>query len=108
MTGTLSRSTTSEFLPILRRTWASASVDPMASPSGRACEVTRKRRRWLISCKTCSSWSIVPLFALSFLDSAQNLIDPGAVLLRAVEQKTQLGHVAYTQTNQQFAPDVAL
>src|SRR6476620_4394036 len=108
MTGTLSRSTTSALLPILRRIWASASADPMASPSGRACDVTRKRRRCLISCKTCSISSIVPLLFLAFLEPAQNVIDSGAVFLRPIEDEVELRHVAHAQANQQFAPDVPL
>src|SRR5262249_50123318 len=122
MTGTLSPMTTWALLPILRRIWARASAEPMASPSGRACDVTRKRRRCSISCKTFSSWSMAcfhvvvqfigsslrdeRLLFSALLDSAQNVIDPGTVFLRSVEHKIQIRHVAHSQAHQQFMPDI--
>src|SRR6266403_3694892 len=62
MRGTPSCMTTSASLPIMRRIWPQARAEPMPSPSGRACEVTTKRRRARISCRTrsnmrCSSFS---------------------------------------------------
>ena len=47
--------TTSASLPMTRRIWPQARAEPMPSPSGRACEVTTKRRRARISCRTRSS-----------------------------------------------------
>ena len=53
MRGTRSCSTTSACLPRRRRIWQQARAEPMASPSGRACEVSTKRSR----CSMCFSTS---------------------------------------------------
>src|SRR5215472_4926276 len=107
MTGTLSPKIISALLPILRRIWASASVEPMASPSGRVCDVTRKCLPSVMCCKTCSIWSINSLL-LPLFDPAQDLVNSGPVLRRAVEDEIQFGHVRYTQAIQQLMPNIAL
>src|SRR6266478_3862857 len=53
--GTPSCITTSASFPSCRRIWPHAKAEPIPSPSGRACDVTTKRRRSRISCSTRSS-----------------------------------------------------
>src|SRR3954468_12472468 len=56
MTGTPSLRTTSAVLPSCRRTAPQARTEPIASPSGRACEVSTNR--WFSSTVLRTSWSI--------------------------------------------------
>src|SRR6185437_7875120 len=97
--------TTSAVLPMPRSISPIAMEEPMASPSGRACEVTTKRLRLSISCNTCCTWS---MFAYSFLDSPQQLVNACAVLFRTFEKKSQFWYVTHAQALQQLAPDIPL
>ena len=44
----------------------------------------------------------------AFLDSAQNIINPGSIFLRLIENEMQLRHVAHAQADQQLALDISL
>src|SRR5579862_556367 len=129
MRGTPSRRTTSASLPIARRIWRQARAEPIASPSGRACEVSTKRLRCSMCLRTSfniknrrrpSVFSPQPLHALcrrllgrlttedllfSLLCAAQQFINSCAVLVRAVEMKIQLRRAAKMQIFRDFAPD---
>src|SRR5271165_4524249 len=134
MRGTPSCMTTSESLPITRRIWPQARAEPMPSPSGRACEVTTKRRRARISCRTRSSMSFalsssyqdialampqcgeigapsgagLAVLPATFLGAAQKLVDPALQLIGAVDLKIKLGRPPEVQPFRQFVPHIIL
>src|SRR5262249_4610102 len=60
-----------------------ARVEPTASPSARACEVSRKRWRLRISVRTLTS------IVLVLLGSLQQFVDSCLIFFRAVELKKQ-------------------
>src|SRR5579863_4021375 len=108
MRGTPSCSTTSASLPIERRIWQHASADPTASPSGRACEVSRNRSRCSMCLRTsfnifgCTPIDSTLELMTPFLVTFQKLIDSGCVSLRAVQLKIQLRWTAQVQTLSHF------
>src|ERR1700680_146149 len=108
MRGTPSCRTTSACLPMERRIWQHASADPTASPSGRACEVSRKRLRrsmWLRTSFNISACTPSDLLSAPFLVAFQKLVDSCGVRLRAIQLKIQLGWTAQVQTLSQFTAD---
>src|SRR5688500_8905766 len=102
----------------------------MASPSGRACEVTTKRRRlWTTSTMRATvSWS-VPLWIIGeganrarivgrlgsgalalplrffFMEIAEDLLDPVLVGDRFIEMELQFGHAAELQPASDLTPE---
>src|SRR5438270_5336538 len=115
MTGTPSLSTTSAILPSWRSTSPQASTEPMASPSGRACEVSTKR--WFSSTVLSTSSSIgfvwhshprLCALLLSLLHASQQLIDPGFVFGRAVVIQQKLGNATQSQRDLHRVTDVSL
>src|SRR5256885_2170945 len=88
-------------LPIWRRISQPASVEPTASPSGRACEVITKRSRRSISVSTCSSiQSLLPLCAF------EQLVNPGFIVFRTVQLKNQFGRSPQMQPVGDFMTNV--
>src|SRR6266545_2003115 len=77
---------------------AIASCEPMESPSGRACDVSRKRRRRRISYRICrSAAAVASSFAGSFVISGivelqEDSLDAVALLDRFVVEESELGH----------------
>src|SRR5579863_215502 len=100
MRGTPSRRTTSACLPIRRRIWAQARAEPTASPSGRACDVSRKRLRCSMCLITSSSIFVLTFFPL--LGTVQKLVDSGAELVGAIELKMKLRRPAQMQILRYF------
>src|SRR5579872_1219224 len=94
MRGTPSRRTTSASLPRASKTWQQASAEPTASPSGRACDVSRNLCRCSIFLRTSRN---IPLLA-SFLSPIQQLGDSRFMLLRTVQLKEQLRRSPQMQT----------
>src|SRR5579862_1620857 len=106
MRGTPSRSTTSASLPIARSTWQNASAEPTASPSGRACEVSKNRLRCPICFKTSSSITTsLSRSAAPLPVAVQQFVDSGFVLLRSIELKKQLRWTAQVQPLRNFVPN---
>src|SRR5207249_2972633 len=66
----------SDCLPICRKISPHASVEPTASPSARACEVSTNRLRSSISLRTSFN---IPASALPFLTCASFLNGPGVL-----------------------------
>src|SRR5947209_2012149 len=113
MCGTPSFSTTSVSLPIARRICEQASTEPTASPSGRACDVSTNCWRRSISCSTCASVCIstaflATLFFASSLYPTQQLIDPCALLVAAIDLKVKLRRLAQVQAEGKLAPNKQL
>src|SRR5579863_3914293 len=119
MRGTPSCSTTSACLPMARSTWQQASAEPIASPSGRACDVSTNRSRCPICRSTSSSMLCVRstgflagprsfLSPAAFLGPLQQLLDPRLLALRAINAKEQFRRAPQPQPVRQFAPDVSL
>src|SRR5207245_10745324 len=101
--------TTSACFPRERKICPQARADPIASPSGRACDVSTKCRRCSICFRTSSSMfyvysAISTLRTRSFPVSTQKLIDSGDVILRAVQLKYQFRGTAQAQPFTQFTP----
>src|ERR1700730_12947873 len=112
MRGTPSRRTTSASFPIERRIWQQPKAEPMASPSGRACEVNKNRRRCSICLRT--SFNILPTqplgskhIRLSFLlpRPTQQFNYSRAVLVGAVQVKIQFGGTTKAEVLRHLATD---
>src|SRR5215470_17849934 len=105
MTGTGSLITISEVLPISCRIPEKASSEPIASPSGRAWEVSRNCFRCSICSRTCSR-GCIRLF-LAPLGPAQQFVNPRPDLLGTIQYEVQFRHMPYAQPLQQFVPDIS-
>src|SRR5579864_5420783 len=112
MRGTLSWRTTSACFPRARNTWQQASAEPIASPSGRACEVSTKRSCCPICRSTSSSMSLCRL-STGLLSRLASLFGPGQqlfnarfILLGAVEAEKQLGRATEVQALDQFMANI--
>src|SRR5438270_1916245 len=105
MRGTPSLRTTWACLPMARRICEQASTEPMASPSGRACEVSTKRSR----CSMCFSTSVSTLGFLPFslLRPIQQFRNASLILLRAIHLKKQFWRTPQAEVVGQFVPDKA-
>src|SRR5580704_13879560 len=103
MRGTPACRTTSACLPIRRRIWAQARAEPTASPSGRACDVSRKRLRCSICLRTSSN--IFGLAFLSLLGAVQKLINSDGELVRAVQLKMKFRRTTKVQVLRHLATD---
>src|SRR5437899_12107357 len=104
MGGTRSLSTTCALLPSASTTKAQPSAEPMASPSGRACELSTKVPRSSIALSTFSTMRVArtPSSAIgkklsSLLDPLQQLFHPSCVLLPIVEETEKFGHTPQSQ-----------
>src|SRR5882724_1241885 len=115
MTGTPSLRTTSAVLPSCRSTSPHASTEPMASPSGRACEVSTKR--WFSSSVLSTSLSIGFVchsrprlcgLLLSLLHSSQQLIDPGFIFSRTVVVEKKFGNAPQAERDLHRMADISL
>src|SRR3984893_698045 len=108
MRGTPSRKTTSASLPRERKIWQQARTEPMASPSGRACEVSRNRW-WRSSCSRTSFSMAVrnPQTGLAAppLGAAQEFVNPSRKLPGSVHLEKQLRRAPQLQPVAHFAPD---
>src|SRR6266545_4186063 len=111
MRGTGSCRTTSASLPSKRRIWQQANAEPIASPSGRACEVSTNRVRcsmcWSTSFSMCSNPPVARLTGVSFLGPVQKFINAGFILLRTIQDEEQLGRAAQVQTLDQLAAHIS-
>src|SRR5688500_10283088 len=93
--GGASRNTTRTSLPSWRSAYAMASADPIASPSGRTCEVTTNRCRRRISAATCATVAdsvavgIMLLVLVFRVEVAQDLFDAVLVRDRLVEAEVE-------------------
>src|SRR6185369_8418361 len=83
-------------LPSARSASVIATCEPMASPSGRACDTTTKRRRARMASATwaiVASVEVVVIGRLRLLvELLKNLLDPVLVRDRLVEPELQLRH----------------
>src|ERR1041385_6883873 len=96
-----------------RRTWQQARAEPMASPSGRACEVSTNRSRCPI-CRRTSSISLCR-FSTGFLAGLapfsrppQQFLYPRLLALRTIEPEKQFRGTPQALAVGEFAPDVSL
>src|SRR6266403_5622560 len=78
---------TSGLLPSCRRISSQASVEPTASPSARACEVSTKCSRLSIS---FSTWSIIGAASLLLFCPLKQLVNPRAQFFRTVQLEENL------------------
>src|SRR5579859_939293 len=95
-----------------RSTWQQASAEPMASPSGRACEVSTKRSRCPICRSTSSSMSLclrstglLSGFASLFLPF-QQFFDACFCLFTAIEAEIQFRSTPDAQALDQFVANI--
>src|ERR1019366_1789900 len=112
--------TASASLPIMRRIWPQARAEPMPSPSGRACEVTTKRRRARISRRTsssmkCSSLSThcpsgagLGILPRAFFRAPQKLVNSTLQLIGTINLEIGFRRPAQPQPLRQFVPDIIL
>src|SRR3984893_8804369 len=126
MRGTPSRKTTSASFPIARRICRQANAEPIASPSGLACEVSTNRLRCSMCLRTSFNIetvvgrqsSVVSLIEfnddqrpttdsllLPLFRPAQQFVNPGAVFIRAIEVKVQFRRTAKVQVFRHLATD---
>src|SRR5271154_6610105 len=115
--GTPSCSTTSACLPMARKTWQHASADPMASPSGRACDVSTKRSRcsicWRTSCNILLRLLLVLLVRSrtrfhSLFRARSQFFHARFFPLRTVQPEIQFRRASQPQTFNQFMPYIFL
>src|SRR3954471_4460883 len=115
MTGTPSLRTTSAVLPSCRRTAPQASTEPIASPSGRACEVSTKR--WFSATVLSTSCSMIlcgtadlgcALLLCSLLHPPQQLIDARFVFHRTIVVEQKLRHAAQPERDLDGMADISL
>src|SRR3990170_4113331 len=101
--GTGSEFNTVAVLPIFRRARASASSDPMASPSGFSWQAIRNRsfsrKRRQISVRSFLTAGFLRRFP-------QQAVDPFAFFVGGVEMKIDIGGVPHLQDPSQLSPDV--
>src|ERR1051326_1422925 len=112
MRGTLSWRTTSACFPRARSTWQQARAEPIASPSGRAWEVSTKRSCCPICRSTSSSMSLCRLSTgilsrlAALFRAGQQLFNARLILLGAVEAEKQLGCPTKVQALDQFVTNI--
>src|SRR5262249_31764657 len=102
--------TTSACFPSIRRIWPQARAEPIASPSGRACDVSTKCLRCSICRRTSSSMILGSPFVIwsdALFGAAQQFLDPGFILLRTIKHEQQLRGAAQVQALCEFAPYVS-
>src|SRR3990172_2395548 len=101
--GTGSAFSTVAVFPMFLRARASASSDPMASPSGFSWQATRDRS---FSRRTRQIAERSPLIRhfLPLRDSPEDRVDPGAAVVRVVVMELQVGGVPKVEEMAQFPP----
>src|ERR1041385_1505074 len=87
-----------------RKIWQQASAEPMASPSGRACEVSKNLSR----CPMCFSTSCSICYQLRtllfcFSGALQQFVDPCAVFVRFIQLEKQFRRTAQFQISRNLS-----
>src|SRR5688572_21754328 len=109
--GAGSRLTIRTSLPRCRSAYAMASADPIASPSGRMCDVITKRWRARIASATCArvagsvAVGVIGCVGVLFVEVAQDLLDAVLMGNRLVEAEVDLGHAPQPQPAGNLPPE---
>src|SRR5690348_1129803 len=114
MSGTGSRETISACLPRCWSIMPQARTEPTASPSGRACAATRKRRPRSMASRTarisfgfCIGCGYISGFLAALALAAQQFVNAGLHLFRTVDVEGEVGNVADAHALMQLVADVS-